>query len=93
VVEGACLESVYGCKVIQGSNPCLSARKNQSVRENRLFFRGGGFERQGQVWPWPPEAPKGWPPQISFFICGAGQIPVSPPNKMVLVPSHTYLND
>ncbi len=28
MVEGARLESVYGSDVIQGSNPCLSAKKD-----------------------------------------------------------------
>ncbi len=38
MVELARLERVYGCKVIQGSNPCLSAIKSSLSVEDRLFF-------------------------------------------------------
>ena len=39
-VEGARLESVYGVKLIEGSNPSLSARTKQGPL--RPLFRSGG---------------------------------------------------
>ena len=56
VVEGTRLERVYGSNVIQGSNPCLSARREMPMPLGvgiSLFVKrkgfGPGFDNRGRA--------------------------------------------